>query len=213
MIKEATALQNSFKNKNAQEDFNHNKDISTINVPLNSPIPYIQIPEDNNITISKKVLMTKNISFEALFTSKVAFASTSKAASVSTSKATSVSTSKAASVFTSKAASTLTSKSASTSTQRALQSIDLEETNNKRKRINDLSFKLDANAQSILDKILEEQLKQNIMIDTLQYEIFENRKLLKNIKNVLTIFASGSLTMMNEKQPKQWLKRKDTKHM
>ena len=76
-----------------------------------------------------------------------------------------------------------------------------------------LGFKLDANAQSILDKILEEQLKQSIMIDTLQDEISENHKLLENIKNILTIFASGSLTMMNEKQPKQRLKRKDTKHM
>jgi len=37
------------------------------------------------------------------------------------------------------------------------------------------------------------------MIDTLQDEISENHKLLENIKNVLTTFASGSLTMINEK--------------
>ena len=76
-----------------------------------------------------------------------------------------------------------------------------------------LDFKLDANTQSILDKILEEQLKQSTMIDTLQDKVSENHKLLENIKSALTTFASGSLTMTNDKQPKQWLKRKDTKHM
>ena len=76
-----------------------------------------------------------------------------------------------------------------------------------------LDFKLDANTQSIINKILEEQLKQNTMIDTLQDKVSENHKLLENIKNVLTTFASGSLNIINDKQPKQRLKRKDTKHM
>src|SRR5438045_7701709 len=74
-----------------------------------------------------------------------------------------------------------------------------------------LDFKLDANTQSIINKILEEQLKQNTMIDTLQDKVSENHKLLENIKNVLTTFASGSLNIINDKQPKQRLKRKDTK--
>jgi hypothetical protein len=64
------------------------------------------------------------------------------------------------------------------------------------------------NTQSILDKILEEQLKQSVMLDTLKDEISENKKILENIKYVL---VSGSL--VPEKQPKQRLKRKDTKHM
>ena len=76
-----------------------------------------------------------------------------------------------------------------------------------------LDFKLDANTQSIINKILEEQLKQSTMIDTLQDKVFKNHKLLENIKNVLTTFASGSLNIINDKQPKQRLKRKDTKHM
>ena len=50
------------------------------------------------------------------------------------------------------------------------------------------------------------------MIDALQDKVSENHELLENIKNVLSIFASGSLTM-TEKRPKQRLKRKDTKHM
>ena len=76
-----------------------------------------------------------------------------------------------------------------------------------------LDFKLDTNTQSIIEKILEEQLKQSATIDTLQDEISEIRKLLENIKNVLTTLASGSLTIMTEKQPRQRLRRKDTKHM
>ena len=64
------------------------------------------------------------------------------------------------------------------------------------------------NTQSILDKILEEQLKQSVMLDTLKDEISENKKILENIKYVL---VSGSL--VPEKQPKQRLKREDTKHM
>lgn len=76
-----------------------------------------------------------------------------------------------------------------------------------------LDFKLDANTQSIINKILEEQLKQSTIIDTLQGKVSENHKLLENIKNVLTTFASGSLNIINDKQPKQRLKRKDTKHM
>ena len=51
------------------------------------------------------------------------------------------------------------------------------------------------------------------MIDTLQDQVSENHKVLENIKNVLSMFASGSLTMTAEKQPRQRLKRKDTKHM
>ena len=65
-----------------------------------------------------------------------------------------------------------------------------------------LDFKLDANTQSIINKILEEQLKQNTMIDTLQDKVSENHKLLENIKNVLTTFALGSLNIINDKQPK-----------
>ena len=49
------------------------------------------------------------------------------------------------------------------------------------------------------------------MIDSLQDEVSESHKLLENVKNILaTLVSSGSLT---EKQPKQRLKRKDTKHM
>jgi len=50
------------------------------------------------------------------------------------------------------------------------------------------------------------------MIDDLQDKVSENHELLENIKNVLSTFASGSLTIA-EKKPKQRLKRKDTKHM
>ena len=65
-----------------------------------------------------------------------------------------------------------------------------------------LDIKINSNAQSILEKIVEEQLKQCIMINTLQesndelkHEIFENRKLLQNI---FTILTSESLTTINE---------------
>ena len=51
------------------------------------------------------------------------------------------------------------------------------------------------------------------MIDTLQDKVFGNHKILENIKNALSTFASGSLTMAVEKQPRQRLKRKDMKHM
>ncbi|CAG8696139.1 13475_t:CDS:2 [Funneliformis caledonium] len=83
-------------------------------------------------------------------------------------------------------------------------------------------IKINSNAKFILEKIVEEQLKQCIIINTLQesnyelkYEIFENRKLLQNI---LTILTSGSLITINklmqqEEKLKQRLKRKDTKYM
>jgi len=73
-----------------------------------------------------------------------------------------------------------------------------------------LDFKLDANTQSILEKILEEQLKQSTMIDILQDEVSKNHKLLEKIQTALT---SGSLIMKTEEHPKQRLKRKDTKHL
>ncbi|CAG8721451.1 7867_t:CDS:2, partial [Funneliformis caledonium] len=63
-------------------------------------------------------------------------------------------------------------------------------------------IKINSNAQSILEKIVEEQLKQCIMINTLQesndelkHKIFENRKLLQNILTILTL---GLLTIINE---------------
>lgn len=82
-------------------------------------------------------------------------------------------------------------------------------------------MKFNANTQSVLDKILEEQLKQRITIDTLKEgndeikrEIFENRKLLQNLFTMLT---EGRLNVTTEQmqgeKPRQRLKRKDTKHM
>ena len=66
-----------------------------------------------------------------------------------------------------------------------------------------LDVKLNANTQSILEKILEEQLKQRTTIEALQesnmelkHEILENRKLLQNILAILTVGKT-----------KQWLKR------
>ncbi|CAI2185826.1 17312_t:CDS:2 [Funneliformis geosporum] len=83
-------------------------------------------------------------------------------------------------------------------------------------------IKINSNTQSILEKIIEEQLKQRTIINTsqesndeLKYEIFENRKLLQNILTILTL---GSLTTINELtqqggKPKQRLKRKNMKHI
>ncbi|CAI2187741.1 7860_t:CDS:2, partial [Funneliformis geosporum] len=63
-------------------------------------------------------------------------------------------------------------------------------------------IKINSNTQSILEKIVEKQLKQCTTINTLQesndelkHEIFENCKLLQNI---LTILTSGLLTTINE---------------
>lgn len=86
-----------------------------------------------------------------------------------------------------------------------------------------LGVKLDANTHSILEKILEEQLKQRMTIETLQEkyaelksDIYENHKLLQNMLAVLT--KEPSLTTNNqvhqlEGKVKQRLKRKDTKHL
>ncbi|GBC32054.1 uncharacterized protein OCT59_012823 [Rhizophagus irregularis] len=99
----------------------------------------------------------------------------------------------------------------------------------KRKKLHELSnlpskcVKLDANTHSILEKILEEQLKQRMTIETLQEkyaelksDIYENHKLLQNMLAVLT--KEPSLTTNNqahqlEGKVKQRLKRKDTKHL
>lgn len=63
-------------------------------------------------------------------------------------------------------------------------------------------MKFNANTQSVLNKILEEQLKQRITIDTLKEgndeikrEIFENRKLLQNLFTMLT---EGRLNVITE---------------
>ncbi|CAG8620509.1 3748_t:CDS:2 [Funneliformis caledonium] len=80
--------------------------------------------------------------------------------------------------------------------------------------------KLNVNIQSILEKVLDEQLKQRIAIDNLQksneelrQEISENHKLLQNIFTILT----SKSTIITEKAQrgglKQRLKRKDTKYM
>ncbi|CAB4387258.1 unnamed protein product [Rhizophagus irregularis] len=99
----------------------------------------------------------------------------------------------------------------------------------KHKKLHELSnlpskcVKLDANTHSILEKILEEQLKQRMTIETLQEkyaelksDIYENHKLLQNVLAVLT--KEPSLTTNNqahqlEGKVKQRLKRKDTKHL
>ncbi|CAB4437001.1 unnamed protein product [Rhizophagus irregularis] len=66
--------------------------------------------------------------------------------------------------------------------------------------------------QSILEKVLEEQQKQRVIIETLKDEIFEKHELLQKI-----LSSISSLTTMTEQQQgdksKQRLKRKDTKNM
>lgn len=66
--------------------------------------------------------------------------------------------------------------------------------------------------QSILEKVLEEQQKQRVIIETLKDEIFEKHELLQKI-----LSSISSLTTMTEQQqgdkPNQRLKRKDTKNM
>ena len=87
--------------------------------------------------------------------------------------------------------------------------------------INLLDLKLNTNIQSVLDKILEEQLEQRMIVDTLKVgndeikrEIFENRKLLQNLFMMLTEGQLNTTTeQMHGEKPKQCLKRKDTKHM
>ena len=87
--------------------------------------------------------------------------------------------------------------------------------------INLLDLKLNTNIQSVLDKILEEQLEQRMIVDTLKVgndeikrEIFENRKLLRNLFTMLTEGQLNATTeQMQGEKPKQRLKRKNTKHM
>ncbi|RGB21620.1 hypothetical protein C1646_777627 [Rhizophagus diaphanus] len=76
-------------------------------------------------------------------------------------------------------------------------------------------YKFNSSIQSTLEKVLEEQLAQHIIIDNLQKnneelkcEVLENQKLLQNIHTILT----SEPTIMTQ-QTKQHLKRKDTKHI
>lgn len=61
--------------------------------------------------------------------------------------------------------------------------------------------------------MLEEQLQQHMMIDTLKLEVFENRKLLQNLVTMLKAGPLSVTTEQMQEKPKQRLKRKDTKHM
>jgi hypothetical protein len=83
-----------------------------------------------------------------------------------------------------------------------------------------LDLKVNTYIQSVLDKMLEEQLRQHMIIDTLKEgndeikcEIFENRKLLQNLFTMLTTGSLNMITEQMQEKPKQRLKRKDTKHM
>jgi hypothetical protein len=87
-----------------------------------------------------------------------------------------------------------------------------------------LDSKPNSNSQSILNKLLEKQLEQCTVINTLnesneeiKREILENRTLLQNILPTLTMGPSAITTdQLQQKQgekPKQRLKRRDTKHM
>jgi hypothetical protein len=77
------------------------------------------------------------------------------------------------------------------------------------------------NTQSILEKILEEQLKQRTTIEALQKdnmelkrEILKNHKLLQNMIAILTVGPlNAEQTQQQDGKIKQRLKRKDTKHM
>jgi len=100
------------------------------------------------------------------------------------------------------------------------------ETSIKRKKFDEFSdlltkyIKSNANTQSILEKMLEEHLRQRATIERLEEnnkelkcEILENRKL---IQDMFTVLMAGPLKIEQAQQggkTKQRLKRKDTKHM
>ncbi|GET55796.1 hypothetical protein GLOIN_2v1775992 [Rhizophagus irregularis DAOM 181602=DAOM 197198] len=81
-------------------------------------------------------------------------------------------------------------------------------------------IKSNANTQSILEKILEEQLRQRTTIEVieksntkLKCEIFENRKLIQEIFTNFTVGPLNTEQTQQEGKVKQQLKRKDMKHI
>lgn len=66
--------------------------------------------------------------------------------------------------------------------------------------------------QSTLEKVLEEQQKQRVIIEALKNEMFEEYGLLQKILSSISSLITITEQQQSEK-PKQCLKRKDMKNM